>query len=615
MILCFRHRCLNYSALHHTFNLLLAGRFVSQVEQLAAWRINTLHLVLNNQLELNATNSTGSSGLDLLELDALCQHHFIELVPAWAPVRTPGSPLPPPPMDSFRQMASKSISVIFEAGASSESAGNSAKAPTAATPAEVRSSLAAVAQAGHHDAIHVMGCPPDVMALVGSDPLQWAPATLCAVLDFHALPAHHRHPPAPGSLSASSSSFTATPSVSTSFVKGGCSDCRFGPSLRSAPVLCSLLDASLAGAQCGATGMLVQGRPWANPFYPACAELLAHFAGAGLAWDRKTASKRLGFLGPSSPSAVEPLASSETVAFHDPKAEERQPFHQLVAHHLFGSMHGTRPTSSAADIHTVCATLCCTSAELRQCLKERRPKMSQGARGSDDSVEAASACSLDEPLWQLHLGAAVLPRALWADPLSSSAVLELGESYKAFNRTLRSKPSPTTVEQPWTAASPPAASFARQEGLRWASSAAFSGAVHTSGTPAQQGLDALHLCLDLLRLSCRLLQQVLHVKETGSKSAGGDKDSEANGNGANKSALRPVASLVKRIPASTRSDLANRFLDLYQRLAVLWGRQFSASGLPVAFRHPPELLQLLTFDLPNFHAHEMYDRILAAKRL
>jgi len=52
MILCFRHRCLNYSALHHTFNLLLAGRFVSQVEQLAAWRINTLHLVLNNQLEL-----------------------------------------------------------------------------------------------------------------------------------------------------------------------------------------------------------------------------------------------------------------------------------------------------------------------------------------------------------------------------------------------------------------------------------------------------------------------------------------------------------------------------------------------------------------------------------
>ena len=564
--------------------------------------MNTLHLVLNSQLELNSGNSTGSSGLDLLELDALCQHHFIELVPAWAPMRLPGAAsLLPPPMDAFRQVASKSISVIFDAGASfpsSESASNPAESPTAATPAEVRSSLAAVAQGGHHDAIHVMGCPPDVMAVVECDPLQWAPAVLCSVLDFNALSKHC-------SPSQSATSSLAPPSVSTSFVKGGCSDCRFGPSLRSAPVLCSLLDASLAGAQCGAMGMLVQGRPWANPFYPACAELLAHFAGAGLAWDRKTASKRLGFTGPSSASpAAEPLAASYSVAFPNPKAEQ-QPFQQLVAHHLFGSMHGTRPSSSAADIHTVCSTLCCTSADLRQCLTERRPG-NHGPRSHNNSKEAAaSACSLDEPLWQLHLGAAALPWDLWADPLSSSAVLELGESYKAFNRTLRAKPPLGTVEPPSTAASAPAASFARQEGLRWASADAFSAAV-TSGTPAQQCLDALHVCLDLLRLSCRLLQQVLHVKDAKSNSAKG----EAHGG-----AFRPVTSLVKRIPASTRSDLANRFLDLYQRLAVLWGRQFSSVGLPVAFRHPPELLQLLTFDLPNFHAHEMYDRILAAKRL
>ena len=44
---------------------------------------------------------------------------------------------------------------------------------------------------------------------------------------------------------------------------------------------------------------------------------------------------------------------------------------------------------------------------------------------------------------------------------------------------------------------------------------------------------------------------------------------------------RPVNDLVKMIPASTRSDLANRFLDLYQRFAVLWARNFCSSGLPV----------------------------------
>jgi hypothetical protein len=347
-------------------------------------------------------------------------------------------------------------------------------------------------------------------------------------------------------------------------------------------VVCSLLDASLAGAQCGASGLLVQGRPWANPFYPTCAEAVAQFVGAGLAWGRNTAAQRLGCLGGQATSTAAPNGGA-TKAEQGGLEDVATPlFEQLVAHHLYGGTHGP---SSAADVATACGVLCCSRGELKQCWAARR-----------QSCRALTSCRLDEPLWQLHAGVAALPWALWAD--SSRVAVALGDAYKAFNRKLRAKAA---------TAPPPAASaaFARQEGLRWASADAFSLAV-ASGSPAQQSLDALHVCLDLLRLSCRLLQQVLHVKDD-SKAA---KDSGASSGG-----MRPVAALVKRIPASTRSDLANRFLDLYQRLAVLWGKHFCASGLPLAFRHPPELLQLLTFDLPNFQTHEMYDRILAAKRL
>ena len=113
----------------------------------------------------------------------------------------------------------------------------------------------------------------------------------------------------------------------------------------------------------------------------------------------------------------------------------------------------------------------------------------------------------------------------------------------------------------------------RQNSLRWVEPAVYARAAMDASSE-EQSLDAIHIAIDLLRLSCRLVQQILLL-------SGSSNVSRINIEYSSMGTTRDVGDLVKMIPASTRSDLANRFLDLYQRFAVQWARNFCCSGLPV----------------------------------
>jgi len=93
--------------------------------------------------------------------------------------------------------------------------------------------------------------------------------------------------------------------------------------------------------------------------------------------------------------------------------------------------------------------------------------------------------------------------------------------------------------------------------LRWMPPEAYASSVDKA-TSVQRSLDSVHLTVDLLKLSCRLLQQLLLAVEHPSKKKKSPKKSES---------LTPVpaitvSELMSRIPSPTRSDLANKFLDL-----------------------------------------------------
>jgi hypothetical protein len=90
------------------------------------------------------------------------------------------------------------------------------------------------------------------------------------------------------------------------------------------------------------------------------------------------------------------------------------------------------------------------------------------------------------------------------------------------------------------------------EGLRWIEPKAYLPSLATA-SPVQRALDSVHAALDLMRLSCRLLQLIITAKQRHLKSKSTplpDNDPDT------------VAFLITLIPASTRSDIANRFLDL-----------------------------------------------------
>jgi len=602
---------------------------LSLVERLAAWRINAIHLVLDDGVDLldfqADLNSKGEQSLDLLELDALCQRLFITLVPAWRPEAWTPAPTPlssvrssqepslsglsPLPLDRFRQVRSRQLSLIF-----SETETDAA----ALSVEQVTNCLQSVVMRGHYQTIHLWGLSPEILAAISREPLRWMPVVLSAVQDFPSLqprPTPVRSSP-PG-LRYVGPSTTIQGAALSKFVKGGVSG-TLGPSLRLAPLLCSLMEAAVHGMREGASGMMIQSLPWQNPLYPLCLSELCIFAGAGIAWERRAASACLGI---SSSSVVPgPLVASsavgtarnssgweggmETNGSTSPGADgisrqlrvdsadsaSGEDVQSLAADNQFAllaSNHLYSKQGDEADIHRLAAVACTGAQAVRHCWQQRRESRVR---------------ELDEVLWQLHVAECRLPGfvarggydSAVAGSLESPIVMQIAESFKEMMRLLRDH------------------SWKRQEGLRWMDPEIY-GESTGSASPVQRALDELHVAIDLVRLSCRLIQQIVLVNHTdqarsASRAQGLDLEEGQDG-------MVDVSASIRKIPASKRSDLANRLLDIYQRFAVLWSKSFSVHGLPVAFKQPPELLMQLTFDLPNFQVDQIYQRIFVAKKM
>ena len=70
--------------------------------------------------------------------------------------------------------------------------------------------------------------------------------------------------------------------------------------------------------------------------------------------------------------------------------------------------------------------------------------------------------------------------------------------------------------------------------------------------------------------------------------------------------------LLASVPSTTRSDVANRLLELLQRAAALYARRHSPrDAARRAFDASPPFLDDLTFDLANF-SYEAIERLVLA---
>ncbi|KAJ1446847.1 hypothetical protein M885DRAFT_545091 [Pelagophyceae sp. CCMP2097] len=116
------------------------------------------------------------------------------------------------------------------------------------------------------------------------------------------------------------------------------------------------------------------------------------------------------------------------------------------------------------------------------------------------------------------------------------------------------------------------------------------GAADDVATRLRHVSDELHIAVDLLRWMARL-QQILVAK--------------ARAGGNDTGVLGAVAS-------GTRSDVANRLLELLQRGAAVWARRHAAAKAPMAFAAAPLFLAELTFDLANFKPAEIERLMFAA---
>ena len=78
-------------------------------------------------------------------------------------------------------------------------------------------------------------------------------------------------------------------------------------------------------------------------------------------------------------------------------------------------------------------------------------------------------------------------------------------------------------------------------------------------------------------------------------------------------AAADAAALVAAVPSGTRSDVANRLLELLQRGAAIWARRHAPRDAAArAWAPAPAFLDAVTFDLANFHEAEIARLILAA---
>jgi len=291
----------------------------------------------------------------------------------------------------------------------------------------------------------------------------------------------------------------------------------------------------VTGLQEGASGMITQPKPFSNELYPESFIDLALFAGAGLAWNRRAAAICLG------------VEAAAEVPGGDAADQETR---NLYAEQLYGDERC--PPEDKAHIVSL---LCASHESIASFWRDQR---------------LASVPEIDEALWRLHAVDGRLPDHIVVDEHAPALTAAIGDTYRDFVRQLKEDQH----------------SWSRQESHRWMESETYAMSV-SAGSRVQHQLDQMHVVIDLLRLSCKLLNHILLLAQ-----------SLKNGNGNGGADEKSVEFLIKSIPSSTRSDLANRFLDLYQRMAVLWSHNH-VKGLTVVVRPQVELLRYLAHDLQN----------------
>jgi hypothetical protein len=205
---------------------------------------------------------------DLLELDALCQHHFVALVPVWV---LDMASLPPPSPSAaaassahlayFRQISGRTIALLVAA----DPADPAASAPAAVAEA-ISARLDLISAQGHFDSVHLLGLSREVATLVTRDPFRFLPLAL-ALVDDLASSKGHGHPFAPLHHLRCGGD-----------VGGG------GFVVGIAGRVASVAEAAAETGRFGPSGVLVQGRPLHNPLYPSCLEDMFLLAAGGLAW-------------------------------------------------------------------------------------------------------------------------------------------------------------------------------------------------------------------------------------------------------------------------------------------------------------------------------------------
>jgi thioredoxin-like negative regulator of GroEL len=107
-------------------------------------------------------------------------------------------------------------------------------------------------------------------------------------------------------------------------------------------------------------------------------------------------------------------------------------------------------------------------------------------------------------------------------------------------------------------------------------------------------VDELHVAVDLCRWMARLRQLLL----ARARAEAADPDD--------------ARALLASVPSTTRSDVANRLLELLQRAAALYARRHSPrDAARRAFDASPQFLDDVTFDLANF-SYEAIERLVLA---
>mmetsp|Transcript_2590 Transcript_2590/g.5672 ORF Transcript_2590/g.5672 Transcript_2590/m.5672 type:complete len:766 (-) Transcript_2590:236-2533(-) len=528
-----------------------ANHLLALVRRLAVWRYTTLHLVVDS-----------ADSVDLEAVRKLANHFFINLVPAWAPTFDPAPGTLAADMPALLQGLAEAapggeISLLLDHPPDSPTD----DPPEEPSPGWVKRCVECASAAGF-ESVNLWGLKG--RALSAGDLAQLMPTVVAVVRE-------------------ASEGFGALPVKRV--VQGGVVGSS-GLALRSSPLVQSMVHAARVGERAGATAYVVQSLPWKNPMYPLVCRDLALFVGAGVTWNLRAASEALA----NGPGLDRPAAGPANL-----KGEGQ--VRGLVRRHVLGALGGVtsvgtlkKPPGFSKDRDDR-AEVDALADLLGWEEKSGLTAMTQEKSGPGQLAESG----LDGMLWKFHTVNSCLPDALFAsegEALKAGALGGASEMYKTFSAALRNQKA------------------TRQKGLGWVHREEYSEALN-GASGAMRHLDSMHLAMDLLKQSCRLLQLLLTMPAQAMPQASAAA-AEAPSTG-EEGAQEAVAALIRRIPAATRTDLANKLLDLYQRFAVLWVRAFEPAGLPAAFRQPLKLLEQLTFDLPHFRVDQISERVFTAQ--